>query len=639
MSTTTAPQVIHSSIPLPPKLNTKGNLATNWRQWRQIWDSYEIVSHLKQNTDEYRVATFITCVGQDALDVFNGLAFENDQQRSDLNVILTLMEKHFIGETNVIYERYVFNNQNQESNESVDAFVTTLRSLIKSCNYDQLRDELIRDRIVCGIGSNTMRKRLLQESSLTLTKCLDICRAIESTDAKLKAMSTDEVHAFSQSAEKRRSFKKKAMPKRSTEKEQLAYDCKFCGYKHERLREKCPAWGKECKLCKSLNHFASKCRQKSRHTQQHRVHLLDKDTDSENEIMVVNNSSTKSKIFATAITESVKVLSLYNKSIMTSLGSSELCVTNPKNGASYNMTFVVIDAEVTPIIGSQSAQEMNLLKIQYQNILKIDNDNKTLTKSSMGESYADVFSGEGKMEGTLHLEVDETVSPVILPPRRVPVAMKQPLKDELTRLQEMGVIAEVDTPTDWVSSMVIVKKKSGKIRLCIDPKPLNKALKRSHYMLPVIEDIIPELTSAKVFTVCDVKNGFWHVELDQQSSYLTTFQTPYGRYRYCRMPFGISPAPEYFQQRLHQALEKIPGVFIIADDILVAGCGETAAEAEKDHDMKMTQLLERCREKNIKLNKEKLLWKRSKVSYMGHLITATSRSSKGGGHTKNASTT
>ena len=134
MSTTTAPQVIHSSIPLPPKLNTKGNLATNWRQWRQIWDSYEIVSHLKQNTDEYRVATFITCVGQDALDVFNGLAFENDQQRSDLNVILTLMEKHFIRETNVIYERYVFNNRNQESNESIDVFATTLRSLIKSCN-------------------------------------------------------------------------------------------------------------------------------------------------------------------------------------------------------------------------------------------------------------------------------------------------------------------------------------------------------------------------------------------------------------------------------------------------------------------------------------------------------------------------
>ena len=89
--------------------------------------------------------------GQDALDVFNGLAFENDQQRSDLNEILTLMEKHFIGETNVIYERYVFNNRNQ--NESVDDFATKLRTLIKSYNYELLKDELIRDRIVCGISA------------------------------------------------------------------------------------------------------------------------------------------------------------------------------------------------------------------------------------------------------------------------------------------------------------------------------------------------------------------------------------------------------------------------------------------------------------------------------------------------------
>ena len=143
------------------------------------------------------------------------------------------------------------------------------------------------------------------------------------------------------------------------------------------------------------------------------------------------------------------------------------------------------------------------------------------------------------MDGKLHLEVDKSVKPVILPPRRVPVVLKQALKDELMRLEEKGIIKEVNTPTDWVSSMVIVKKKSRKIRLCIYPKPLNKALKRSHYMRPVIEDIIPELASAKVFKVCDVKNGFWHIELDEKSSYLKIFQTLYGRYRYCRMPFGI----------------------------------------------------------------------------------------------------
>ena len=114
-------------------------------------------------------------------------------------------------------------------------------------------------------------------------------------------------------------------------------------------------------------------------------------------------------------------------------------------------------------------------------------------------------------------------------------------------MEKIGVIKKVDTPTDWVSSLVIVKKPNGKLRICIDPKPLNQALKRSHYPLPVVDDILPELAKAKVFSVCDVKNGFWHVELDQESSYLTTFGTPFGRYRWLKMPFGISQAPEYFQ--------------------------------------------------------------------------------------------
>ena len=88
------------------------------------------------------------------------------------------------------------------------------------------------------------------------------------------------------------------------------------------------------------------------------------------------------------------------------------------------------------------------------------------------------------------------------------------------------------------------------------------------------------------------------------------------------MLFGISPSPEYFQQRLHQALQKIPGVFVIADDIFMAGCGETTGDAEADHDIKMAQLLDRCRTNNIKLNKDKLHWEGSEVAYMGHLPRA-----------------
>ena len=83
-------------------------------------------------------------------------------------------------------------------------------------------------------------------------------------------------------------------------------------------------------------------------------------------------------------------------------------------------------------------------------------------------------------------------------------------------------------PTKWVSSLVIAKKSNGKMWLSIDPQPLNKALKRSHYPLHVLDDILPNLSNAKVFSVCGDQNGFWHLKLDEDSSRLATFNTPFG---------------------------------------------------------------------------------------------------------------
>ena len=120
------------------------------------------------------------------------------------------------------------------------------------------------------------------------------------------------------------------------------------------------------------------------------------------------------------------------------------------------------------------------------------------------------------------------IEPVRQPMRRIPVAMKQKLKGELACLRKIRVIKPVNTPTDWVSSLVVVKKSNSKLRMCIDSKPLNKALKHSHHPLPVIDDLLPDLSKAKVFSVCDAKNGFWHMELDEASTYLTTFGTPFG---------------------------------------------------------------------------------------------------------------
>lgn len=325
--------------------------------------------------------------------------------------------------------------------------------------------------------------------------------------------------------------------------------------------------------------------------------------------------------------ESTKtVLVMYNETRLHPLGKCKIKVRNPRNQKLYRLEFEVVNENCRlPLLGKKESEAMKLIKVQYENIVAIDSIvteedpvQSGLCVQQIKKEYSDVFTGDDCLEGQYRIEIDERVEPVKLPKRRVPVAMMTPLKRELQDLQRREIIAPVEKATDWISSLVTVQKPNGKPRICIDPRPLNKALKRSHFPLPTIGDILPHLSRAKVFTVCDVKHGFWHVKLEE-SSYLTTFATPFGRFRWLRMPMGISPAPQVFQP---QALEGLPGIYLIADDVLITGEGETQETAYIDHDVKLRQFLNRCREKNIKLNSEKFRLRQQEVPYIGHLLTA-----------------
>lgn len=200
--------------------------------------------------------------------------------------------------------------------------------------------------------------------------------------------------------------------------------------------------------------------------------------------------------------------------------------------------------------------------------------------------------------------------------------MKQPLKQHLDKLQEDGIIEKVDFPTDWISAIVVAKKSNRDIRLSLDPKPLNKALKRCKYLLPVIEEVLPELGKANVFTKVDCKNGYWQVKLNDTSSHLTTFATPSGCYKWKHMPFSIAPAGEIFQSHLDHAINGLHDVKTVADDILVIGNGDSKSEAIADHDRKLTSLLTCCRERKIKLNQAKIELKKTSIPYNGHILTS-----------------
>ncbi|XP_028415723.1 uncharacterized protein LOC114539296 [Dendronephthya gigantea] len=190
-------QRFHVNIPLPAKLDLRGNLASNWKRFKRIWDNYEIASRLRNESKELRTAALLSCIGIEGFETYEGLEWANDDEKTDIDIVLEKLKTFYVGATNVIYERYNFNRRVQEPSESFEAYVVALRALAKSCNYGHLADDFIRDRIVVGVRENSLRKKLLQTRHLTLRKCIDICRASETTDQQLKSMSqTDEVHAL-----------------------------------------------------------------------------------------------------------------------------------------------------------------------------------------------------------------------------------------------------------------------------------------------------------------------------------------------------------------------------------------------------------------------------------------------------------
>ena len=140
------------------------------------------------------------------------------------------------------------------------------------------------------------------------------------------------------------------------------------------------------------------------------------------------------------------------------------------------------------------------------------------------------------------------------------------------------MICKVEKPTDWVNSMAIVEKPDGSLRICLDPRHLNKAIKREHFQLLTIEDITTRMTNAKWFTKLGANRGYWQIPLDEEIQLLTTFNTPFGRLCYQVTPFGIKSAEEVFQQQMSQHFGDLEGVETDIDDIIVD------ADTEMKHD-------------------------------------------------------
>lgn len=209
------------------------------------------------------------------------------ESREDPDCLMRKFKEICSPEPNMIMEGYNFNARHQKPGETIEAYVSTLRNMAKTCNLEQLKDELIRDRIVCGISSDSVRHSVLKETDLPLAKTIRICQINEATEQHSKVLSTlkNMTTANVDTMQVKRSSKIKGQFKYKvkTEDPSTISGCRHCGGNHPAKREQCPAFGQQCHNCGKHNHFKMLCRSAKTGRAGNQVNLLSTETDPDSD--------------------------------------------------------------------------------------------------------------------------------------------------------------------------------------------------------------------------------------------------------------------------------------------------------------------------------------------------------------------
>lgn len=238
-----------------------------------------------------------------------------------------------------------------------------------------------------------------------------------------------------------------------------------------------------------------------------------------------------------------------------------------------------------------------------------------IDKDFVEKNFSDLFEGLGTFEKPYKILIKENAKPISHASHRVPHAIREKLKEKLNDLVKKKIIVKADGFTEWAHNIVIRHKKDKTLRVCLDPGELNENIIDENFLIPTLDELTAKLKSVRFFSVLDLKDGFWHVKLDAQSQNLCTFATPFGNYKFLRMPFGIKSGPKVFQRKNNEIFGDIENIFIYMDDILILG------KTREEHDKALLTVLERARQNKVKFNKDKMKIAVNEVKYLGHVFS------------------
>jgi transposase InsO family protein len=503
-----------------------------------------------------------------------------------------------------------------------------LRHHSMGCEFGNTLDDMLRDRLVCGVRNKKTQRTLLATENLTFARAKEIACSMEMADRDMQIIEGQTEH---NEVMKIQSGPKVNMP-----------SCSRCGAKHP--TNSCRHINTVCHSCRKRGHLARVCRTRDRN----RAYYLEEQEELE-EVNVINwlpsNKVEPFKLHILMNGERVQMeidtgaaisimgeetflekwpenrrpimwtckrqVETYTGEVIEPKGEIEVDVTY--KGLRRKLTLVILPGKGPTLLGRSWIKALKIREVCPVNYI----EPKSRRVKSLLEEYSEVFKGE---LGTIKhqkavIQLIPGAVPVFCKPRGLPYAQKEKVEQELNRLEKLGVIEETKH-CDWAAPIVPVTKPDGSIRICGDYKlTVNKFARVDHYPLPKISELLSSLVGGKCFSKLDLSNAYQQVELDENSMDLTTINTQKGLYRYRRLPFGISAAPGFFQRLMENIMKGISNVCVYLDDILVSG------NSLQNHNETLKQVLQRLQEHGVKLNKEKSKIAVSELTCLGHVIS------------------